>query len=284
MRSMASSAASKGIVAIVGVGPKLGRSVARKFAHEGHTVAILARDLGRLSRFADEIAREEKAQVFAIRIDCSDTKSIREAFEGVLSLGFVEILVYNAYQPVPWLPTAFADLRLDAFEKSLAVSAVGAFHCAQQVLPGMVERGRGTILFTGCSASLNGIAGFSELCCGKFALRALSQCLAREFQPLGVHVAHVILDGVVGPPRGPSTAHRPLVGEQPQQSFSAGGDRGSGSTSTSTSVATPAAVPGSISTVMDPDAVAQTYWHLHVQDRAAWTQEIDLRPANLRSF
>ncbi|XP_030462671.1 uncharacterized protein LOC115682552 [Syzygium oleosum] len=273
MRSMASSAASKGIVAIVGVGPKLGRSVARKFAHEGYTVAILARDLGRLSRFADEIAREEKAQVFAIRIDCSDTRSIREAFEGVLSLGFVEILVYNAYQPVP--ATSFADLRLDAFEKSLAVSAVGAFHCAQQVLPGMVERGRGTILFTGCSASLNGIAGFSELCCGKFALRALSQCLAREFQPLGVHVAHIVLDGLVGPPRGPSTAQRALVGEQQQQSFSAGGgDHGSGSTVAS----------GSNSTAMDPDAVAQTYWHLHVQDRAAWTQEIDLRPTDLRLF
>ena len=108
-----------------------------------------------------------------------------------------------------------------------------------QVLPGMVERGRGTILFTGCSASMNGIAGFSELCkeaqkiktqncvvelkklnlqrvfsfycmirfilikpgCGKFALRGLSQCLAREFQPLGIHIAHVVIDGVVGPPR-----------------------------------------------------------------------------------
>ncbi|KAK4772103.1 hypothetical protein SAY86_013878 [Trapa natans] len=201
MRSMASSSSSKGIAAIVGVGPNLGRSIARKFAHEGYVVAILARDLGRLSRFADEIAREEKAQVFAIRIDCSDSRSIREAFEGVLSLGFVEVLVYNAYQPVPWHPSNFSDLRVDSFEKSLAVSTVGAFHCAQQVLPGMVERGRGTILFTGCSASLKGIAGFSELCCGKFALRALSQCLAREFQPVGVHVAHIIIDGVVGPPR-----------------------------------------------------------------------------------
>ncbi|MED6220355.1 hypothetical protein PIB30_044100 [Stylosanthes scabra] len=175
MRSMASgSASSRGIAAIVGVGPSLGLSIARKFAHEGYTVAILARDLGRLSRFAEEIAREEKAQVFAIRIDCSDSRSVREAFEGVLSLGFVEVLVYNAYyQPLQnntatalWNnnPTSFHDLRLDSFQKSLAVSSIGAFHCAQQVLPGMVERGKGTILFTGCSASLNGIAGYSELC------------------------------------------------------------------------------------------------------------------------
>lgn len=183
MRSMASNASVNGIAAIVGVGPKLGRSIARKFAREGYTIAILARDLGRypkthkytpnlllwtwkiwlqvkfglhffsifflfwfgvalrtwiittgrLSRFADEIAREEKAQVFAIRIDCSESRSIREAFEGVLSLGFVEVLVYNAYHPESWNPTSFADIRLDHFEKSLAVSAVGAFHCAQQV-------------------------------------------------------------------------------------------------------------------------------------------------------
>lgn len=88
---------------------------------------------GRLSRFADEIAREEKAQVFAIRIDCSDPRSVREAFEGVLSLGFVEVLIYNAYQPCSWLATSFTDIRIDSFEKSLAVSSVGAFLCSQQV-------------------------------------------------------------------------------------------------------------------------------------------------------
>ncbi|KAG6663187.1 3-oxoacyl-[acyl-carrier-protein] reductase FabG-like isoform X2 [Carya illinoinensis] len=260
MRSMASSTSARGIAAIVGVGPKLGRSIARKFAHEGYTVAILSRDFGRLSRFAEEIAMEEKAQVFAIRIDCSDSKSVTEAFEGVLSLGFVEVLVYNAYQPVSSHPNNFAGIRIDSFEKSLAVSSVGAFHCAQQVLPVMVEKGRGTILFTGCSASLNGIAGFSELCCGKFALRALSQCLAREFQPLGVHVAHVVIDGVVGPPRVrlSASSQRALVGEQ---------ENGGGDAS------------------MDPDALALNYWHLHVQDRAAWTQELDLRASfNPRSF
>jgi short-subunit dehydrogenase len=90
--------------------------------------------VGRLSRFADEIARDEKAQVFAIRIDCSDSRSVREAFEGVLSLGFVEVLVYNAYQPaVSTQPTNFTDICIDSFVKSLAISSVGAFLCAQQV-------------------------------------------------------------------------------------------------------------------------------------------------------
>lgn len=252
MRNMASSRGN--IAAIVGVGPNLGLSIARKFAHEGYTVAILARDLGRLSRFADEIAREEKAQVFAIRIDCSDSRSVKEAFEGVLSLGFVEVLVYNAnYEsPLQSKPTPFQHLSIQTFQTSLAVSSLGAFNCAQQVLPGMVERGKGTILFTGCSASLNGIAGYSELCCGKFALRALSQCIAREFQPQGVHVAHIIIDGFIGPPRGSSAT-------------TTASSRGGGSGGES---------------VMDPDALAQTYWHIHVQDRNAWTQEMDVRSSN----
>ncbi|MED6220354.1 hypothetical protein PIB30_044100 [Stylosanthes scabra] len=290
MRSMASgSASSRGIAAIVGVGPSLGLSIARKFAHEGYTVAILARDLGRLSRFAEEIAREEKAQVFAIRIDCSDSRSVREAFEGVLSLGFVEVLVYNAYyQPLQnntatalWNnnPTSFHDLRLDSFQKSLAVSSIGAFHCAQQVLPGMVERGKGTILFTGCSASLNGIAGYSELCCGKFALRALSQCLAREFQPQGVHVAHVIIDGVVGPPRGQTTwSQQRVVG-----SGSAYGELSSSSSGVVVGSGSGIGI-GSDGTIMDPDTLAQTYWHLHIQDRNAWTQELDLRSSYSRFY
>uniref|UniRef100_A0A7N0UDJ8 Uncharacterized protein n=1 Tax=Kalanchoe fedtschenkoi TaxID=63787 RepID=A0A7N0UDJ8_KALFE len=283
MRNMASSSSSKGIAAVVGVGPNLGRSIARKFAHQGYTVAILASDLGRLSRFAEEIAREEKGQVFAIRIDCSDSRSVREAFEGVLSLGFVEVLVYNAYSSSSCNPASFFDIRVPSFEKSLAVSSVGAFHCAQQVLPGMVERGKGTILFTGCAASLNGAAGYTELCCGKFALRALSQCLAREFQPLGVHVAHVIIDGIIGPPRAAasSTGRSRLtspsstcVEELPQQQQYSGvgsGDHGSLEATASTG-------RGKMM-MMDPDAVAQTYWHLHIQDRTGWTQEIDLRPS-----
>ncbi|CAN6698391.1 unnamed protein product [Malus baccata var. baccata] len=238
------------------------KSMASSAPQRGYTVAILARDLGRLSKFADEIAREEKAQVFAIRIDCSESRSVREAFEGVLSLGFVEVLVYNAYQQPPnWHPTNFTDIRLDSFEKSLAVSSVGAFHCAQQVLPGMVERGRGTILFTGCSGSLKGIAGRSELCCGKFALRALSQCLSMEFQQQGIHIAHVIIDGVIGPPR-----------------------EGQSSSSASQRTTTLGTTRLGVDAIMDPDAVAQTYWQLHVQDRSAWTQEIDLRPSNPPKF
>ncbi|CAL9115611.1 unnamed protein product [Musa acuminata var. zebrina] len=192
----------------------------------------------------DLIAREAKAQVFAIRIDCADPKSVREAFEGVLSLGSVEVLAYTACEALhaTCQPTRFTDVAVESFVRSLAESAVGAFHCAQQVIPGMLERGRGTIIFTGSSASIRGFAGYCELSCGKFALRGLSQCLAREFQSSGIHIAHVIIDGVVGAPR----IHGSSKGGQETAS-------------------------------LDPDAVAQTYWHIHVQEKGAWTQEMDLR-------
>lgn len=209
LRSVSGSNSSRGIAAVVGVGPRLGSAVARKFASEGYTIAILSRDLEKLSQLAEEIAQAAKAQVFALRVDCADARSVREAFEGVLSLGPVEVLVYNACEPPAAnedaRPAPFLAVTPDAFHRALAVSAGGAFHCAQQVIPGMVERGRGTIIFTGSSASVTGFAGYSDLSSGKFALRGLSQSLAREFQPAGVHIAHVIIDGVIGERRsGPS--------------------------------------------------------------------------------
>lgn len=266
---------------MVGVGPKLGLSIARKFAREGYTVAILARDLGRLSRFAEEIAREEKAQVFAIRIDCSDSRSVREAFESVLSLGFVEVLVYTPNSNNLNLPTNFTDIRIDSFGKSLAVSTVGALQCAQQVIPGMVNRRKGTIIFTGCSASLNGIAGLSELSCGKFALRALSQCMAKEFQPMGIHIAHVIISGVLPlPNRLSSTSISTWPSPSPSSSSSTQrsltGAGGGGEQNLSHQQQVVGIIGGGGGRLINPDAVAQTCWHLHVQDPTAWTFEIDL--------
>ncbi|CAO2202237.1 unnamed protein product [Urochloa humidicola] len=281
LRSVSGSNSSRGIAAVVGVGPRLGSAVARKFASEGYTIAILSRDLGtsispfsfssflapcpcvvvcnwllvgtvraeKLSQLAEEIAQEAKAQVFALRVDCADARSVREAFEGVLSLGPVEVLVYNADDDdadAPPRPTPFLAVTPDAFHRSLAVSAAGAFHCAQQVIPGMVERGRGTIIFTGSSASVTGFAGYSDQSCGKFALRGLSQSLAREFHPAGVHIAHVIIDGVIGERRLPRSSRAGGAGDQ--------------------------AAAGA-----DPDAVAQSYWHIHAQDKSAWTQEMDIR-------
>jgi NAD(P)-dependent dehydrogenase (short-subunit alcohol dehydrogenase family) len=108
----------------------------------------------------------------------------------------------------------------------------------------MVEAGRGTILLTGATASLRGSARFSALAVGKFGLRALAQSMAREFGPQGIHVAHVVIDGQINTPR---------VSERfPDREAH---------------------------TMLSPDAIAETYWQLHIQDHTTWTQELDLRPA-----
>ncbi|CAM6083168.1 unnamed protein product [Calypogeia fissa] len=232
---------SRKVAAVVGVGPGLGLAVARKFARVGYVVAILARDYEKLTKFAEQLAGEASAQVAAIRIDCSDAKSIREAFEAVNSLGPVEVLVYNTSGPFPWPPPKFTEITAEVFERSLTVSCVGAFHCVQQVVRGMIDRKCGTILFTGATGSIRGSAGFSQFAAGKFALRALGQSLARELQPQGIHVAHIIIDGVI---RNKALGGTFAVEEK----------------------------------TLSPDAIAEAYWQLHIQDKSTWTQELDLRP------
>lgn len=230
----------KGVVAVVGVGPGLGYSIAQRFVHEGYTVAIFARNKARLERFVKEIAEKEtNALLYAIRIDCSDLKEVKQAFEAVSSFGFVELLVYNVSTQQSLPSPKFMDVDPKAFQQSLTLPCLGAFYCAQQVLPSMVEKKKGTIIFTGSSASVKGLAGSSETACGKFALRALAQCLAHEFQPQGIHVAHVIVDGTI------SSKSKMDVGDDASK--------------------------------MNPEAIAEAYWHLHIQDRGAWTHELDLR-------
>ncbi|KAI5075276.1 hypothetical protein GOP47_0009352 [Adiantum capillus-veneris] len=234
----------KGVVAVVGVGPGLGYSIAQRFVHEGYTVAIFARNKARLESFVKDIAEKEtNALLYAIRVDCSDLKEVKQAFESVRSFGFVELLVYNVNSAPEQPSQKFMDIDPERFQQSLTLPSLGAFFCAQQVLPGMLEKKKGTIIFTGSSASVQGQQGAAETACGKFALRALAQCLAREFQPQGIHVAHVIVDG-------PISSMRKREGEDEKSK-------------------------------MNPEAIAEAYWHIHMQDQGAWTHELDLRPVTL---
>ena len=226
---------------MVGVGPGLGAAVARRFAREGYAVALLARNEASLKEIHADITRSGgRAGVFSA--DAADAGSLPAAFSRLRAeLGPPEVLVYNAgaYQ-------AGGILELDpaAFESAWRVNCLGAFLAAREVLPAMLERGRGTLLFTGATASLRGSARFAGLAVGKFGLRALAQSLAREFGPRGIHVAHAVIDGQIDTPR--------LRGMMPARDAS---------------------------TMLAPDAIAETYWQLHQQHPTAWTQELDLRPA-----
>ncbi len=229
------------VAAIVGVGPGLGGAAARRFARGGYAVAMMARSREKLEALAAKIA-EGGGRAIAVTADAGEAESVGGAFAEVRSqLGAPDVLVYNAGA---FTMGGLLELSPDDLERSWRTNAFGAFLAAREVAPAMIERGAGTMIFTGATASLRGGARFGALAAPKFALRALAQSIARELAPKGVHVAHVIIDGQIDLPRTPAMLP----------------DRGD-------------------ETVLSPDAIAETYWHLHAQDRTAWTHELDLRPA-----
>lgn len=231
----------KKVAVIVGVGPGLGRALAVKFAQGGLAVGLMARNDQSLTPVKVEIEKEGGVGR-AYTCDTTDEASTTAAFTRVRDeLGVPEIVVYNAgsFQMASVLDLTPADL-----ERSWRVNCQGALIVAQAALPHMLERKRGTLLFSGASASLRGSARFAALAVGKFGLRALTQSMARELGPKGIHVAHVVIDGVIHTPRA-----RTMLPER-----------------------TP-------DTMLAPPAIAETFWHLYMQDPTAWTQEIDLRPA-----
>jgi NAD(P)-dependent dehydrogenase (short-subunit alcohol dehydrogenase family) len=229
------------VAAILGVGPGLGAAVARRFAREGFAVALMARNEDGLSGIRQEI-EEDGGAALSISADATDPASVEVAFGRVRDeVGDPEVFVYNAGA---FQMGGVLEIPPERFDECFRANCAGAFYAAQQVLPAMVEAGRGTILLTGATASLRGSARFSALAVGKFGLRALSQSMAREFGPQGIHVAHVVIDGQINTP---SMRERSPDREE--------------------------------HTMLSPEAIAETYWRLHTQDRTAWTLELDLRPS-----
>lgn len=226
---------TKDVALIVGVGPGLGAALARRFAQGGLAVAVAARRRDALAPLAEEIGGR------AYACDAGDETSVERLFQDVTrEVGAPRVAIYNAgaYAPGGILEIAPAD-----FERCWRIGCLGGFFVGQRAARSMVAQGRGTILFTGATASLRGGARFANLAVGKFGLRALAQSMARELGPNGIHVAHVIIDGQI---RSERYAH--LEKERPADGL------------------------------LDPTAIAETYWQLHAQPRSAWTLELDLRP------
>ncbi len=227
--------------AVLGVGPGLGAAVARRFAREGFAVALMARREESVAGVRGEI-ESAGGTALAVSADGTDPASVAAAFDRVRAeLGESEVFVYNAGA---FQMGGILEISPEKFDECFKANCAGAFYAAQQVLPAMVEAGRGTVLLTGATAALRGGARFSALAVGKFGLRALAQSIAREFGPQGIHVAHAVIDGQIDTPR----VREMSPGREDH-------------------------------TLLSPDAIAETYWQLHSQDRTAWTLELDLRPA-----
>jgi len=218
---------------IVGVGSGLSASLARAFAKAGMKVALAARRADALKA----LAAETGAKAFAC--DSTDRNQVAKLFTGVeAAVGAADVVVYNASYRTRG---PFVELNADEVAKSLSVTAFGGFLVAQEAAKRMVPKGHGAILFTGASASVKGYAQSAPFAMGKFALRGLAQSMARELQPHGIHVGHVVIDGGICSERRPDPPDKP-------------------------------------DSLLDPDAIAQNYLHLLAQPRSAWAWEIEVRP------
>jgi len=225
---------------LTGMAEGFGAEIAETFAQAGHDVIGLSRSL----KATEHVTRRvEQAGGKYLHLACDLTQAADAAAAIRPHADRIDVLIHN-----PHLLTIkpFEQTTTDEFKLAWRVACLGAVIAAQAVIPHMAARQRGTIILTGATAGLRGAANFSAFASAKFALRGLAQSLAREYSPKGVHVAHVVLDGLIDAP-------------QTDQRF------------------------GSQASVrMDPRAIAQAYLDLSTQPPSAWTHEMDLRPFSER--
>ncbi|OGA42114.1 MAG: short-chain dehydrogenase [Betaproteobacteria bacterium RIFCSPLOWO2_12_FULL_62_13] len=227
---------------IVGAGAGLGAALARRFAGAGMNVAVARRNADALKPLLAKLGPSARAYA----CDASDERAVVELFAAVgRDLGAPRLVAFNAGA---FVRKGILDTSAEEFERCWRVGCFGGFLVGREAVRAMLASGgsgrhRGTVIFTGATASMRGGAMFHNLAVGKFGLRALAQSMAREFQPQGIHVAHVIIDGQIASARaGRSVAER------------------------------------GVDAVLDPNAIAESYYQLHLQPPSAWTLELDLRP------
>jgi NAD(P)-dependent dehydrogenase (short-subunit alcohol dehydrogenase family) len=226
----------KPVCAVVGVGPGNGAAIARRFHAQGYAVALLARSTDVTSALAREL---DGARAYAC--DVADEASVVRAFAAISGeLGPVEVLVYNAGSGV-W--GTIEDISAKDFEQSFRVNAFGAFVAAKQVIAPMKQAGKGSIVFIGATASRRGNVKTAAFAPAKAAQRSLAESMARYLWPAGIHVAVVILDGVVDLPRT-----RKMMPDKPDSFF------------------------------VSPDELAESVWNVTQQKRSVWSFEVEARP------
>jgi NAD(P)-dependent dehydrogenase (short-subunit alcohol dehydrogenase family) len=235
----------QGSALILGVGSArgLGAATARAFAAAGYRVVIAGRDRDKLAEAARSIAVTSAAATLEVG-DVTRAEDVARFVASAQALGPLGVAIHNAGGN---RPSPFLQVDPKVFEEHWRAHALGAFLLAQAALPGMLERQAGTLIFTGATASLRGRANFAPFSAAKAALRMIAQSLAREFGPSGIHVAHVIVDGVIDGARARTSI------ANADERFGEDG-------------------------LLHPDRIADSYLMLHRQHRSAWTQELDLRP------
>ena len=234
----------RGSVLVIGAGDSTGGAIARRFAREGLVACVTRRTSEKLEPLVAEI-REAGGEAHGFASDARkevDMETLVAYIEREVAP--IEVAVFNVGANVRF-PLAETTERV--YRKVWEMGALGGFLMGREVARAMLSRGRGTILFTGATASMRGSAGFAAFAGAKHALRALAQSMARELGPQGIHVAHVVIDGSID---------TPFIAENFPERYAKKSEDG----------------------ILSPEAIAESYWTLHRQPRSAWTHELDLRP------
>ena len=235
---------TKKAVLVIGAGDALGGAIARRFAREGLAAVIVRRDAANLEDLAAQI-RHEGGEAHPFGVDARLEEPMVELFERIeTDIAPLEAVVFNIGANVNF-PIRETTARV--YRKVWEMAAFAGFLTGREAARHMVPRGRGTVIFTGATASLRGGKGFSAFAGAKFALRALAQSMARELGPEGIHVAHSIIDGAID---------TDWIATNFPDRYALKDQDG----------------------ILDPDHIADAYWSLHAQPRDAWTHELDLRP------
>lgn len=235
---------SRQVCAIIGAGDGLGQSLARKFAANGFDIALLSRsETGSAAAHAAAREAAPDATVAFYKVDAMQPETVEQGLQAAASaIGPVDVLIYNVrggMNAKPPLEMTYAEMR-DIYE----IEVVGAYAAARAVMPAMIERRAGTVIYSSATAALRGSGTNPLYAIGKFGLRALAQSLAKAYARNGVHVAHVRLDCALDVP-----LVRQYYGDKikPEQ-------------------------------MSNTDDVAESYLWVHRQPRSAWSNEIEIRP------
>ncbi len=231
-------------VLVVGAGDATGGAIARRFAREGYVACVTRRTADKLQPLVEQI-RAEGGEAHAFGSDARKEEAMVELVETIeRDVAPIEVAVFNIGANVRY---GITETTARVYFKVWEMACFGGFLMGREVAKRMLPRGRGTIIFTGATASLRGRDGFAAFGGAKAALRALAQSMARELWPKGIHVAHTIIDGAID---------TEFIRSNFPERYATKADGG----------------------ILDPEHIADAYWRIHEQPRDAWTHETELRP------
>jgi len=232
------------VALVIGAGDALGGAIARRFAREGYVAVGVRRQQDKLTALVEAI-EADGGKAFGFGCDARKEEEVIALFDRIeTDIGPIEVCVFNIGANVRF---SISDTTARVYFKVWEMACFAGFLAGREAARRMEPRGRGTILFTGATASVRGREGFSAFSGAKHALRALAQSMARELGPKGIHVAHTLIDGPID---------TQWIAENFPESYARKAHDG----------------------ILNPDHIADNYWHLHTQPRDSWTHELDLRP------